>query len=252
MFDDPQDIEIATLLALILVFEVWERRRPARRVDRLARLRLDVLCFGFALFVNRISTQTVTGAIDALGPRVAVDALHSLRGLPSAVRIALALVVVDFVLYWLHRAQHRNAWLWSTHAWHHSVEELYWFSGFRTSFLHSLLYNIPQTAVPLLVFGLSPLEAGAAYAIGVVVQFVEHTNVRTEVGWLRFVFITPQYHRIHHSASEFRGRNLAFVFPVWDWLFGTQVDPERVGEGFSLGLGEPVERARVPRMLVGV
>jgi sterol desaturase/sphingolipid hydroxylase (fatty acid hydroxylase superfamily) len=249
---EPQDIEIATLLGLILVFDIGERVRPARRIDRLASLRLDLLCFGFALLANRVSTQTVTGAIEALGPPLLVDAWHGLRELPSAARIALALVTVDFLLYWLHRAQHRVPWLWRTHAWHHSVRELYWFSGFRTSFLHSLLYNLPQTAVPMLVFGLTPLETGAAYAIGVLVQFVEHSNVRLEVGWLRFAFITPQYHRIHHAESAFRDRNLAFVFPIWDRLFGTQIDPRGVGEDFALGLAPSDEAPRSTRMLIGV
>jgi sterol desaturase/sphingolipid hydroxylase (fatty acid hydroxylase superfamily) len=252
VFDDPQVIEIATLLALMVVFEVFERRRPARRIDRLAPLRIDALCFVFALLVNRISTRTVLGTIDALGPSPLVDTLAALRALPSALRILLALVVVDFLLYWMHRAQHRWGWLWHTHAFHHTVRELYWFSGFRTSFLHSLLYNLPQTAVPLLVFGLTPLETGIAYAIGVLVQFVEHTNVRLEVGWLRFAFITPQYHRIHHAQSAFHNRNFAFVFPIWDRLFATQVDPERVGEDFALGLGPSDQTGRAPRMLIGV
>lgn len=250
--DDPQHLEIAALLLLVLVFEYWERRRPARTIERLASLRLDVMCFGLALLMNRASTQAANAAVEAASPRFVLESLYWLQSLPSAVRILLALALVDFVLYWIHRAQHRFDVLWRTHAWHHSIERLYWFSGFRTSFMHSLFYNLVQTGVPMLVFRLTPLEIGAAYALGLFIQFWQHTNLRPEIGALRHLVITPQYHRIHHAASDFRGRNFAFVFPVWDRLFGTQVDPAMVREDFALGLGEPVRRSRLARMLFGV
>ncbi len=250
MFEGPQDIEIATLIGMILVFETWERLRPARRVDRFSNLGMDLLSFGFALLANRASTGVAMQAVDAIGPRFALDAARSLQELPAPMRILLAMLVVDFLLYWLHRTQHRSEWLWRTHTWHHSIENLYWFSGFRTSFMHSLLYNIPQTTVPLLLFGLSPLETGIIYAIGIFIQFWEHTNLRVGTGPLRFAFVTPRYHRIHHAATDHR--NLALVFPIWDKLFGTQVDPRNVDETFPLGLGEPVEPSQVPRMFLGV
>jgi len=249
---DPRDCEIAAFVGLVLVFEAWERRLPRRRVDRLAGLRLDLLSFVIAILANRLCTGWVTAAVASAGPEALVDALARLRGLPGAARILIALVTVDFVLYWLHRAQHASPWLWRTHAWHHSIEHMYWFAGFRTSLLHSLLYNVPQTAIPMLVLDLSPLQTGVAYAIGIGVQFVEHANVRFGWGWLRHVVISPEYHRIHHAASAFRNRNFAPILPVWDRLFGTWVDPCAVRDDFALGLPEPVEARRVPRMLAGV
>jgi sterol desaturase/sphingolipid hydroxylase (fatty acid hydroxylase superfamily) len=249
---DPQDCEVAAFLALVLLFETSERFWPARRVDRRAHLRTDVLSFALAVAMNRIATRAVTGTLGTAGPELASGPLSALQALPGAARIALALVVVDFLLYWIHRSQHRFEILWRTHAWHHTVEQLYWFSGFRTSFLHSLLYNIPQAAVPMLVFRLSPLQTGAAYAIGLFVQFWEHTNLRVTLGPLRRWFVTPPYHRIHHSAIEPRGMNLAPIFPVWDRMFGTYVDPLSVSTSFPLGLGERVENRRAPRMLLGV
>jgi len=250
--ESAQHVELAALLLLVVVFETWERRRPARSIDRFSSLRLDVFCFGLALLMNRASTGAASAAFEALSPRFVFDSLHWLQGLPSSVRILLALALVDFVLYWVHRAQHRFEWLWRTHAWHHSTELLYWFSGFRTSFLHSLFYNLVQTGVPMLVFRLTPLETTCAFAIGLFIQFWQHTNLRPEIGALRHVVITPQYHRIHHAASAFRDQNFAFVFPIWDRLFGTQIDPAAVREDFALGLGKPVERSRLASMLFGV
>jgi len=249
---DPQDCEIAAFLALVLLFETSERFWPARTIDRRAHLRADLLSFALAVAMNRLATHAVTGTLGPADARLASGPLAAMQKLPGSIRIAFALVVVDFILYWIHRAQHRFETMWRTHAWHHTVEQLYWFSGFRTSFLHSLLYNIPQAAVPMLLFRLSPLQTGAAYAIGLFVQFWEHTNLRCTLGPLRRWFVTPPYHRIHHAATLHRGKNLAPIFPMWDRMFGTYVDPCTTTSSFPLGLGEPLEAREAPRMLLGV
>ncbi len=252
MFNNAWDWEIASFFLLVLAFGAWERLRPARAVNYLADLKLDLLSFTLAVLMNRLSRRTVDTVVNGVSPGFVLDSLDYIRGWPSWVKIAAALVIVDFIIYWIHRAQHRFSFLWRTHKWHHSIEQMYWFAGFRTSFLHSFLYNIPQTVIPMQLFHLSPLEAGAAYSIGLFIQFWEHTNVKANIGWLKHIFITPQYHRVHHSASKHQGMNLGTTFSIWDRMFGTFVDPDAMPESFPLGLGEPIERKEVPRMLIGV
>ena len=248
----PEDYQTVVFLALVAICEVWERFRPARSIDRWADLKIDLLSFSLAILMNRFCTKAVKSMINAVAPAALVGGWHALQSLPGAVKIALAIVVADFVIYWLHRAQHHFDVLWRTHAWHHSAEYLYWFSGFRTSFLHSLMNNIPQAAVPMLVFGLSPFQAGIGYAIAVMIQFWEHTNVRVNIGPLKYVFITPDYHRVHHSATQHCRMNLGGTFSIWDRLFGTYVDPATMPEAFPIGLGEPIDKKKIPRMLIGV
>jgi sterol desaturase/sphingolipid hydroxylase (fatty acid hydroxylase superfamily) len=246
-----QDYEIVSFFLLVATFELLERWRPAREIDRWRDLKIDVLSFTLAVAMNRFSHYSVAGLIEDEAPVWLRGGLHALQGLPTAARIALAIVIVDFIIYWLHRAQHASNLLWRTHAWHHSIEQLYWFSGFRTSFLHSFLYNIPQAAVPMLVFNLSPLEAGIGYSLGLLIQFWEHTNIDVNIGPLKYVFITPAYHRVHHSASNLCRKNFGTTFSIWDRLFGTYVDPARVPANLPLGLGRPVEKRKIARMLVG-
>src|SRR6185503_15950082 len=246
------DYEIAAFFGLVAIFGVCEHFWPARRVDHWRDLRLDVLSFAFALLVNRICTHLIKSWVGDFTPTYLNGVIHFLQGLPSAVKILTAIFIVDFIIYWIHRAQHQYSFLWRTHKWHHSIEQMYWFAGFRTSFLHSLLYNIPQTVIPMQLFHMSPLEAGAAYSLGLFIQFWEHTNVKVNIGWLKNIFITPQYHRVHHSASEHQGMNLGTTFSLCDRMFGTYVDPDALTESFPLGLGEPIERKEVPRMLIGV
>src|SRR5437667_5962582 len=205
------DYEIAAFFGLVLVFELCERLWPARRVDRWLDLKLDLLSFAFALTVNRICTHLIRSFIGDVTPALLAAPVHYVQNLPSVMKIGLALFVVDFTIYWIHRAQHHFELLWRTHAWHHSIEQMYWFSGFRTSFLHSFIYNVPQAAVPMLVFNLSPLEAGVGYSIGLLIQFWEHTNLDVKVGPLKHLIITPAYHRVHHSTAHSR-TNFGTIF----------------------------------------
>src|SRR6266446_4288430 len=202
------DYEIAAFFGLVVIFEFCERFWPARPVDRWQDLKLDVLSFAFALTVNRLCTYSIRSWVGDVTPAALAGPVHYLQRLPSLWKIVLALFVVDLTIYWIHRAQHTFDWLWRTHAWHHSIEQMYWFAGFRTSFLHSFLYNIPQVVIPITFFKLSPAEAGIGYSLGLLIQFWEHTNLTVNVGPLAWLIITPKYHRIHHSATIHRGKNL--------------------------------------------
>ncbi len=248
----PDDYQIVAFFGLILVFDVCERIWPARPVNRWLDLKLDVLSFAFALTVNRVSNALIRHFTGEINPSLLGGLFEYLQTLPSAVKIIIGLFAVDFVLYWIHRAQHHYDVMWRTHAWHHSVEQMYWFSGFRTSFFHSFIYNIPQVIIPVTMLELSPAEAGIGYSIGLLIQFWEHTNLKVNVGPLAWLIVTPEYHRIHHSATIHRGMNLAPTFRIWDKLFGTYVDPASVPAEYPLGLGERVQRKEVPRMLVGL
>ena len=52
---------------------------------------------------------------------------------------------------------------------------------------------------------------------------IYHSNLRTNYGWLRYVLVTPQSHRIHHSTlPEHHNMNYGVNLSIWDHLFGTQ------------------------------
>ena len=248
----PEDYDIIAFFGLVALFEVWERFRPARTIDRWADLKIDVLSFVLAVLMNRVCTGVIKSTALAVLPSSALGGIHALQSLPGALKIFLAVVLADFIIYWIHRAQHRSKLLWRTHVWHHSAEHMYWFSGFRTSFLHSFIYNIPQASVPMLVFGLSPIQAGIGYSVGLFIQFWEHTNVNVNIGFLKYIFITPEYHRVHHSVGRNSNRNIGTTFSLWDRMFGTYIDPATLPANYRLGLGRPIDKKKIPRMIVGV
>src|SRR5437870_6440637 len=246
------DYEIVAFFALVAIFEVCERLWPARPIDRWRDLRLDMLSFAFALTVNRVCTFLLRAWVGDTTPQFLAGPVAFLQGLSSPAKIVLAVFVVDFIIYWIHRAQHRYGVLWRTHAWHHSIEQMYWFAGFRTSFLHSFIYTIPQVVIPITLFRLTPAEAGIGYSLGLLIQFWEHTNLKVNVGPLAWLIVTLDYHRIHHSATVHRGKNLGTTLSLWDRMFGTYVHLANVPDLFPLGLGDRVEGKKIPRMLLGL
>lgn len=243
--------EIASFVLLALGCSAWEWLRPGWRVDRLAGLKLDLVSFAVAVVFALVSREILAATRGGFPPVATAAWVQSLRSLPFAAKLLIGLLLVDFTIYWVHRVQHAVALAWRSHRWHHSAEQMYWLAGFRTSFLHSFVYNIPQTVVPMHLLELSPLECGIGYSIGLFVQFWDHTNARGRIGCLKYLLVRPQDHRLHHAAGPGRVVNFGFVFSLWDRCFGTYADGDRA-EDYALGLGECVDPRSVPRMMLGV
>ncbi len=237
-----------TLVVVVLFFDFLERRYPGYAVHRRRDLALNILSLLIVIVAGEIWKTVLLNGFNWLNPGGLIS-LDSLRRLPSSVKILLGLVSADSCLYWIHRAMHRP-WLWRTHTFHHSIEEIWWLSGSRTSLMHLFLFAAPQIFLAYCLLELAPWEAGVAFSVGVVVNVWIHTNLWVSAGPLGKIFITPSYHRIHHGAGGLSAKNLGFIFTAWDRVFGTYVNPQTTRKAF--GLGFVSTRKRLFRMIVGI
>jgi sterol desaturase/sphingolipid hydroxylase (fatty acid hydroxylase superfamily) len=149
--------------------------------------------------------------------------------------IWLSSILGDFFFYWYHRWTHVNPFLWQHHKMHHTDRELEAISTARQNWIEAV-FNALFIAVPMIVlFKVDPRDqwsAGlfAGLTAGVVNNLLtlSHMNVRLHTGWFARLWCGPQTHRIHHSLEpQHIDRNFAFVFPMWDILFGTYVHPKK-------------------------
>jgi hypothetical protein len=70
---------------------------------------------------------------------------------------------------------------------------------------------------------------------------VPHANVPWAFGPLRYVLVSPAYHRLHHAQDDPRGVNLGTVFVWWDMLARLAVFPEPGAIPVATGLqGRPI------------
>ncbi len=165
-----------------------------------------------------------------------------LNALPIWVQCIFLVFFMDFIDYWMHRLSH--AWLpmWRTHEVHHTSEELNCLSGARQHWIETVM------ARGIGAFILVLLGAGqtAVYVFGITDMIMgpfTHSNIKINIGPLKYLLNSPEMHRIHHSNKmEHQFSNYANKFALWDWIFGTARTPNTVEEDklvFGIGYYYP-------------
>lgn len=141
---------------------------------------------------------------------------------PDPARGVTAILLSDFLAWFHHVVLHKVPLFWYFHAIHHSQRELNLFTDYR---YHPVEYLITKTIkiIPLLMLGASfPLIVTYVFFQEWYTKFF-HGNVRTNLGILRYLLVTPQSHRIHHSIdARHHDNNFGVILSVWDHLFKTQ------------------------------
>jgi sterol desaturase/sphingolipid hydroxylase (fatty acid hydroxylase superfamily) len=96
-----------------------------------------------------------------------------------------------------------------------------WLSGSRLHFLEPLVTRA-LILVPIFLLGF-PQDTIFAYLIFISVQSVLiHSNIKMNLGWLRYVVVTTQFHHWHHASdAEAIDKNYTAHTPIFDLLFGT-------------------------------
>lgn len=167
-----------------------------------------------------------------------------LHGLPFALQVVLATLLIEFGKYGAHRLHHTLRPLWWLHAMHHSSERLYALNNLR---FHPLNYaiNFAMSMLPALLLGFSSEAILCYLAISQPVLMLQHANLDLRSGWANYVFSTNELHRWHHSTNSSEGdSNFGSAFVFWDQVFGTfrytpaGNDPVRVGL-FASSAGYP-------------
>ncbi len=232
---------VVVLIAVRLVLlTAIEKRDPAHFVPYREVVPRDVL-------VTLVFVFGVLPAADFLDRWIIYPPMlpRSVLEWPLALRFVLYLVLADFGHYWVHRLLHTRH-LWRAHKWHHSPTYMYWQAGVRSSIVQQTLVNLPYIGAGVFL-GIAPWWMVWAIALkNIAVNDFQHLNVPWGNRWLEWVIVTPRYHHIHHSEDPVHYRsNLAALFPIWDHLFGTYLDPEKVPRNLTFGIGETVPPVRL-------
>ncbi|MFZ0229709.1 MAG: sterol desaturase family protein [Mycobacterium sp.] len=220
-------------VASFVAVAAWESWRPKQQLATPVGRRWSR--HGLAMMITSFITVAIYRASPVI---VAVAALNNRFGvfnktwLPFPVRFIAALLVLDFVKYAVHRVMHSASWLWRVHHVHHSDPDLDVSTGGRTHPIEIVLtQGLLLATVALLA--LPPAGVLAAELVSLAQVFISHANVSLPA-WLdsrlRWVFVTPDMHRIHHS-EEIREQwtNLGDIFSLWDRLFRTYLPEPAVG-----------------------
>lgn len=218
---------LITLLAVLLLWplERWFPRILNRNVKRgrfvaIFTVALATLCA--SLFIQFYLQASLVSLF--LGLKFV-----SIAKLPldATLVFAASFLLLDFLSYLLHVVSHHVTLFWRVHAVHHADEHVTAVSGL----LHHPL-EILLSAVFLLfftvVFGIPVLVFVIYGACMAVHNAITHADVALPRGLdraLRWLIVTPDVHRTHHSIHLREGNsNFGQMFTIWDRLFGTYVD----------------------------
>lgn len=134
-------------------------------------------------------------------------------------RILIALLVYEAYQYATHRLMHTKLF-WPLHALHHSSVDMHWSAAFRHSPLTRAIMFVPDSLF-LAALGMNDVILIVSFISGAF-TFLGHVRADISFGSLNAVFVTPHFHRIHHSSDPAHyNRNFSGVFSFIDHLFGT-------------------------------
>lgn len=241
---------LAPALLLLLVLAAAEWRWPWRAAAP-------------ARWWGNLSLGALSALITAVLPLASMSAaaqwasdhgfglLHWLT-LPPLLAGLLAFVLLDLAVYAQHRALHSVSLLWRLHRVHHSDVMLDVTSGLRFHPFEAAVSAFYKAAMVALLG--APLPAAIAFAIGLnLASLFTHANIRLPQRldrMLRWLFVTPALHRIHHSAAPGElMHNYGFLLNIWDRLFASWRAEPLHGEALQLGLPGAVGEQRIGKLL---
>ncbi len=220
-------LTLVVTLGSLLAVTLWECCRPRRQRDFPAlRRRLGNL--GIWL-LNIVLVAFIFAPVDTFRPQLAAALGVGLPFWPIGnpwVSFVSGFLLLDFLVYAVHRCQHAVPFLWRFHALHHSDPDVDVTTSVRH---HPIEYVLAGAFYWLVILALDiPVFVVSSHALAVfAAAAVTHGNTRLP-GWLERILqpfvITLDLHLVHHSiAYDEANANFGGVLSVWDRLFGTLI-----------------------------
>ncbi|MCO7225983.1 sterol desaturase family protein [Pleionea sp. CnH1-48] len=157
---------------------------------------------------------------------ISPDLQKTIQSIPVIIQVVIIILCADFVLYWEHRLYHEVRVLWPVHAVHHSVETMDWLAGSRGHFIQ-VFSERAMVMIPLYLLGADKAALDIYVAFAALQAVLIHCNVKIPFGFLKYIFVTPQFHHWHHSSEKPAiDTNYSAHLVVFDRLFGTYHMPK--------------------------
>jgi sterol desaturase/sphingolipid hydroxylase (fatty acid hydroxylase superfamily) len=234
-------LRLAAFLGIFALMALWEIAAPRRRRQFARRERwphnLGLLVLDVA--VVRLLAPGVILAVAIAGERHGWGLLNALS-LPAWLAVALAVAFLDLAIYFQHVAFHAVPALWRLHRVHHTDLDFDVTTGVRFHPIEILI----STGIKCAAVAAIGAPAAAVLAFELLLNassMFNHGNVRLPESvdrGLRWLLVTPDMHRIHHSiVFNETSSNFGFALPWWDRLLGTyRAHPAAGHEAMVIGV----------------
>jgi len=241
MSDSEGLIRLGVFVAVFAAVALWETMAPRREQvfgrrmrwpHNLGLLLIDVILLrviapGAAIAVALTAEASGWGLLNAVA-------------LPAWIAFPLGVVLLDLAIYFQHVTFHAVPALWRLHRVHHSDLEFDVTTGIRFHPVEILVSMMVKCAAVAAIG--APAVAVLAFEVLLnATAMFNHANARLPGAvdrWVRWFVVTPDMHRVHHSAVyRESASNFGFNLPWWDRLFGTyRAQPAAGHDAMTIGV----------------
>jgi len=238
------------LIGISLFFWAWEILFPWRKNQSIIRkdfwLDAFYMFFNFFLFsligFNAISNVFVNLFNDFISLFELTNIVAiSVASLPYVVQLLILFLLRDFIQFNIHRLLHRNQFLWQFHKVHHSVEQMGFAAHLRYHWVENVVYRTIEY-IPLAMIGFGINDFIIVHLFALSIGHFNHSNIRVNLGPLKYIFNNPQMHLWHHAIElpEKYGVNFGISLSLWDYLIKTNYIP-KIDGNIKIGLKDSKE-----------
>jgi len=234
-------VRIAVFLGILFAMAAWEVAAPRRRqeIPRLLRWTNNLGLVVIDTILVRLTFPIVAVGLALLAEERGWGLLN-VFGVPTWLAFVASVIALDLAIYLQHVMFHAVPALWRLHRMHHADLEFDVTTGLRFHPIEIVLSMGIKIAV---VAALGP-PAVAVLVFEVLLNataMFNHSNVRIPQGMdriLRWIVVTPDMHRIHHSIHPSEtNSNFGFNLPWWDKLLGTyRPQPKEGHDSMTIGI----------------
>jgi sterol desaturase/sphingolipid hydroxylase (fatty acid hydroxylase superfamily) len=235
-------IRLGVFITVFLLLAAGEALVPrrVRAVVRRGRWPTNMTLVVLNTLVIRIVLPMTAVGVAVIAEQRGWGLLHAVGPIPAVLAVAVAILLLDFAIYLQHVLFHAVPVLWRVHRIHHADIDVDVTTGSRFHPVEILLSMLIKLAA-ISALGASPMAVLLFETLLNVSSMFNHANLRFLPGLdrvLRLVVVTPDMHRVHHSASDVEtNTNFGFTFPCWDHLCGTyRAQPAAGHEAMTVGL----------------
>lgn len=221
-----QIISTFIICVAAVLYVLLERLFPYHKGQKVFREGFLNDFFWYTIFQSYVLGLIIFNFLNTIYANTQLNELRLFQNIPLWSQLLFFVISHDFYIYWFHRWQHKNKFLWRLHEAHHTTKDVDWLSGSRS---HSLEILINQTIefAPIILLGAAPEVAIYKGMISAIWGMFIHSNINVRLGWLQYFINGPEMHRWHHSdenGKEYEN-NYSTKLAIWDWLFKTSFFP---------------------------
>jgi sterol desaturase/sphingolipid hydroxylase (fatty acid hydroxylase superfamily) len=238
---NEKPIRMGFFFGVLAIMALWEIAAPRRQLTASKTVRWvnNLGLVFFNSFILRVLFPAAAVGIAVTAKQQGLG-LFNVYELPLYATIIASVVIMDFVIYVQHVMVHAIPVLWRLHRVHHADPDYDVTTGARFHTIEIILSMLIKFSTILLLG--PPVVAVVLFEIILnVTAMFNHGNVGLPLALdrvLRWVVVTPDMHRVHHSIEDDEANsNFGFSLPWWDRLFGTYRNQPRGGhQGMTIGI----------------